>query len=68
MANEQIWTKDRILTRKEVAALLRVDPSTVTRYAMSGELRSYQLGARRLFRESDVWSFFDNREARICAD
>lgn len=60
--------KDKILTRKEVASLLRVDPSTVTRFAMSGELRSYLVGARRLFRESDVWEFFDNREARVCAE
>ncbi len=52
-----------ILTIKEVSDLLRVHRSTVSRYAMSGELRSYLVGNRRLFRESDVWVFFENRIA-----
>ncbi len=55
--------QDRILTVDEVSKLLRVHRSTITRYAMAGELKSYTIGSRRLFRESDVWSFFDNREA-----
>lgn len=63
MSNERTQTRDRVLTRKEVAALLRVDPSTVTRYAKSGELRHHRVGSRILFRESYVWEFFDNREA-----
>jgi excisionase family DNA binding protein len=55
--------KTKILTVKEVAAILRVHPSTVSRYATSGELRSYVIGSRRLFREDDIWAFFDNRIA-----
>jgi excisionase family DNA binding protein len=52
-----------ILTVQEVANLLRVHRATISRYAMSGELRSYLIGNRRLFRESDVWVFFENRIA-----
>ena len=53
-----------ILTIQEVADLLRVHRSTISRYAKSGELRSYLFGNRRLFKEDDVWSFFNNQEAR----
>ena len=51
----------KILTVQEVAEILRIHRSTVSRYAMSGELKSYVLGSRRLFKEDDVWSFFENR-------
>ncbi len=54
----------RILTVQEVAELLRVHRSTVSRYAMSGQLRSYVIGNRRLFKEEDVWLFFDNQVDR----
>lgn len=54
----------KILTIQEVANLLRVHRSTVSRYALSGELKSYCIGNRRLFRESDVWTFFDNQVVR----
>jgi len=57
---------ERILTVQEVAELLRVHRSTISRYAMSGELRSYVIGNRRLFKESDVWAFFDNQRACEC--
>ena len=53
----------RILTLKEVSELLRVHRSTISRYAKSGELRSYQIGNRRLFKSDDVWSFFENQVA-----
>ena len=56
----------KILTVQEVAKFLRVHPSTVSRYAVSGELRSYVIGSRRLFKEEDVWSFFENRADRKC--
>jgi excisionase family DNA binding protein len=54
----------KILTVKEVADILRVHPSTVSRYAMAGELRSYVIGSRRLFKEEDIWAFFDNQADR----
>jgi len=56
----------RILTVQEVADLLRVHRSTISRYAKSGELKSYLVGNRRLFKEEDVWSFFENQVARDC--
>ena len=60
-------TKDlRILTTQEVANLLRVHRTTVYRYAMSGELKSYLIGCRRLFKKSDVWTFFDKQAAPEC--
>ena len=54
----------KILTVQEVANILRVHRSTVSRYAKSGELRSYVIGNRRLFKEVDVWAFFENQADR----
>lgn len=56
----------RILTLKEVADLLRIHRSTVSRLALSGGLKSYVIGNRRLFKESDVWQFFENQVDRGC--
>jgi len=57
---------EKILTLKEVAEYLRLHPSTVSRYAKSGELKSHLIGRRRLFRLGDVSAFFDNRVAVEC--
>ena len=54
----------KILTIQEVADILRVHRSTISRYAMNGELKSYVIGNRRLFKEADVWAFFENLEDR----
>ena len=56
-----------ILTVQEVADKLRVHRTTVSRYAQSGELKSYLIGSRRLFKESDVWAFFENQADRTFA-
>ena len=56
----------KILTIQEVADLLRVHRSTISRYAMSGELKSYVIGNRRLFKDEDVWVFFENQADRKC--
>ena len=63
-ANES--QNSKILTVQEVADTLRVHRSTVSRYALSGELRSYVIGNRRLFKEQDVWVFFENRVDGNC--
>jgi len=57
------YPKDKIevLTVAEVAELLRVHRSTISRYAKSGELKSYLIGNRRLFKAEDVWTFFENQ-------
>jgi excisionase family DNA binding protein len=51
----------KILTRNETADFLRVHPSTISRYAQSGELKSFKLGSRRLFRYDDILLFFENQ-------
>jgi excisionase family DNA binding protein len=51
----------KILTIQEVAIFLRVHRTTVSRYAQSGELKSYVVGTRRLFKQSDVVAFFENQ-------
>jgi excisionase family DNA binding protein len=46
---------EALLTPAEVAALFRVDPKTVTRWARAGKLASLRtLGGHRRYRESEV--------------
>ena len=46
---------DRLLTPAEVAAVFRVDPKTVTRWAASGLIASLRTpGGHRRFRETEV--------------
>lgn len=46
---------DRLLTPGEVAAMFRVDPKTVTRWASAGRIGSIRTpGGHRRFRESEV--------------
>jgi excisionase family DNA binding protein len=56
----------KILTVQEVADKLRVHRSTVCRFAKSGQLDSYLIGTRRLFKESDVLAFFEKQKASVC--
>jgi excisionase family DNA binding protein len=47
--------RERLMTPGEVAALFRVDPKTVTRWAASGRISSIRTpGGHRRFRESEV--------------
>lgn len=46
---------DPLLTPAEVAAMFRVDPKTVTRWAKAGKLTSIRtLGGHRRYREAEV--------------
>ena len=46
---------DRLLTPREVAAMFRVDPKTVTRWAQAEKLASVRtLGGHRRYRAADV--------------
>ena len=46
---------DPLLTPAEVAAMFRVDPKTVTRWAKAGKLNSIRtLGGHRRYREAEV--------------
>jgi len=45
----------KLLTPSEVAALFRVDPKTVARWAQAGKIGSIRtLGGHRRFRETEV--------------
>jgi excisionase family DNA binding protein len=47
--------QEKLLTPAEVAALFRVDPKTVTRWAKAGKLSSIRtLGGHRRYKESEV--------------
>lgn len=54
----QIKPDNRLLTPAEVAAMLRVDPKTVTRWARGGKLSSIRTpGGHRRYSESEVRGF-----------
>jgi excisionase family DNA binding protein len=47
--------QEKLLTPAEVAALFRVDPKTVTRWAKAGKLTSIKtLGGHRRYKDSEV--------------
>ena len=55
MVRPQPESAEQLLTPAEVAALFRVSPKTVTRWAQSGKLASIRtLGGHRRYRASDV--------------
>jgi excisionase family DNA binding protein len=48
-------TESELLTPAEVAAMFRVDPKTVTRWAQAGKLSVVRtLGGHRRFRASEI--------------
>lgn len=56
---------DSLLTPSEVAALFRVDPKTVTRWAKAGKIGSLRtLGGHRRFRESEVRQLLESVQDR----
>ena len=55
---------DSLLTPAEVAALFRVDPKTVTRWAKAGKLSSIRtLGGHRRYRADEVRRFLDGAKS-----
>jgi excisionase family DNA binding protein len=61
-----IRPENRLLTPSEVAALFRVDPKTVTRWAQQGKLRSIRtLGGHRRYSEVEIQSFLDDPEVPL---
>lgn len=51
---------EKLLTPAEVAALFRVDPKTVTRWAKAGKLNSIRtLGGHRRYRAAEVYALLD---------
>jgi excisionase family DNA binding protein len=61
MAVRQQQEVEPLLTPAEVAALFRVDPKTVTRWANSGKLTSIRtLGGHRRYLESEVRALLES--------
>jgi excisionase family DNA binding protein len=55
LAHLSVSGQENLLTPAEVAALFRVDPKTVTRWAKAGKLTSIRtLGGHRRYKESEV--------------
>lgn len=53
---------EKLLTPAEVAALFRVDPKTVTRWAKAGKIGSIRtLGGHRRFRQAEVMELLGSR-------
>ncbi len=53
--NARQGESETLLTPAEVAAMFRVDPKTVTRWAKAGKISSIRtLGGHRRYRESEV--------------
>ena len=54
---------ETLLTPSEVAAMFRVNPKTVTRWARAGKISAIRtLGGHRRFRASEIRHFLDNVE------
>lgn len=57
MSSRSSGDYEALLTPGEVAALFRVDPKTVTRWAQDGRLSSVRtLGGHRRFRADEVYA------------
>jgi excisionase family DNA binding protein len=55
MSGRTVPDSERLLTPAEVAAMFRVDPKTVTRWARDGRLTVVRtLGGHRRYRETEV--------------
>ncbi len=56
---------DALLTPAEVAALFRVNPKTVTRWARAGKITAIRtLGGHRRFRASEIRHCLEHMEQR----
>lgn len=73
MQGQERPMKDELLTPAEVARIFRVDPKTVSRWAIAGKISSVRtLGGHRRFYRSEVeramHSALDDAELREFAD
>jgi excisionase family DNA binding protein len=58
MRSQDTVPPNRLLTPAEVAALFRVDPKTVSRWAQQGKLHSIRtLGGHRRYPEAEILAF-----------
>lgn len=62
----KIEPEDALLTPAEVAALFRVSPKTVTRWARAGKLTAMRtLGGHRRFRANEVRGLLESVEEHV---
>lgn len=55
---------EQLLTPSEVAAMFRVNPKTVTRWARAGKISAIRtLGGHRRFRASEIRKYLDQVES-----
>ncbi|MBO0732314.1 MAG: helix-turn-helix domain-containing protein [Acidimicrobiaceae bacterium] len=60
---------DALLTPAEVAALFRVNPKTVTRWARAGKITAIRtLGGHRRFRASEIQEWLEQMETHGAED
>ncbi len=60
---------EKLLTPAEVAAMFRVDPKTVTRWAKAGKLSSIRtLGGHRRYREAEIRGLLTDPTGVFAAD
>ncbi len=61
---DQQQEPEALLTPAEVAAMFRVNPKTVTRWARAGKISAIRtLGGHRRFRASEIRSFLEQVDA-----
>lgn len=61
--------REELLTPAEVAAMFRVNPKTVTRWARTGKISAIRtLGGHRRFRASEVRRFLEEAAERPATD
>ena len=60
MAQNPAPEPEQLLTPSEVAAMFRVNPKTVTRWARAGKISAIRtLGGHRRFKASEIRKFLD---------
>ena len=58
--------QDALLTPSEVAAMFRVNPKTVTRWARAGKISAIRtLGGHRRFRAAEIKKFLEQVEEGV---
>jgi excisionase family DNA binding protein len=58
--------QDALLTPSEVAAMFRVNPKTVTRWARAGKISAIRtLGGHRRFRAAEIKKFLERVEEGV---
>lgn len=61
----EAMSTDQLMTPREVAEIFRVDPKTVTRWALKGRLASIRTpGGHHRFLPASVWALVDELQAQ----